>query len=334
MYLRGNTNRDFSEHLYIKKYAPDSLDDFQGNQGVVQTVSSFLETKNIPNMIIAGPHGTGKSLLVKLLARSYLGDNLKKGLLEIYGSLSRGKDVVSEKQSVKNKQKNFNCDNITDFMKRTTTMPPDMLKLVIIYEFHQMSTEAQMALRRIIELNSGRVRFIFVTQDYSQIIQALQSRCTILKLQKLDEAEIEKIIRYICDQEKIPFSQELFDLILLNADGDIRCAVNLLQILGKTEESKLYEILGMPEIKVIKNIIQLCIERKGRDACVQVGRLLHSGFDISDLLDIITKVLIEFPEFANKNNFLRVLCKDTFIIQEAYTETQFYNMINHLANAS
>lgn len=331
MYLKGNPNKDYSQDLYLIKHAPKRLRDFKGNSGVVQTLNSFIESKNIPNLIITGPHGTGKSLIVQLMVREYLGEeHCKSGCLEIFGSLSRGKDVVSEKQSVKNKQKNFNCANITDFMKKLTNIPKHLLKIVVIYEFHQMSAEAQMALRRIMELNSHKVRFAFVTQDYSQIIQALQSRCTILKLQKLELDEMIDILNPICIDEKIESSQELFELIYLTSEGDIRCAVNLLQILGKTTRNQLYSILGLPETKVIKQLIDDCITGKSINAYQSINTLLNSGFDISDLLDILTKILIKYPNFPRKNEFLRSLCRDTFTIQECYTETQFYNLINHL----
>jgi len=334
MYLRSNPNKDHAEYLYVVKHAPKNLLEFKGNQGVVQTLNSFVEAKNIPNLIITGPHGVGKSLLVKLLVKEYLGGEnyLKQGLLEIYGSLSRSKDVVSEKQSVKNKQKNFNCANITDFMKCTTNLPHDILKMVVIYEFHQMSAEAQMALRRIIELNSNRVRFVFVTQDYSQIIHALQSRCTILKLQRLDISEINDILNHICVIEGISLTNELIELINLNADGDIRTAVNLLQLLGRTTPDKFYSILGIPEISVIKSIADACINCNNIEAYRKTKTLLHSGFDIPDIQNLFYKILIDIPEFPNKNNFLRSLCHDTLIIQECTTETQFYNLINHLCS--
>ena len=351
MFLRSKPNKDHSEGLFIVKHAPKKLLEFKGNQGVVQTLNSYIESKNIPNLIITGPHGTGKSLLVKLLIDEYLGgggagtrrDYLNKGLLEIYGSLSRGKDVVSEKQSVKNKQKNFNCTNITDFMKRATDLPRGLLKIVVIYEFHQMSTEAQMALRRVMELNSHKVRFIFVTQDYSQIILALQSRCTILKLNRLNRDELDHLLREICQVEndeidrkneetdqKIKFSPELSELIYLNSEGDIRISVNLLQLLGRTDPDKYYSILGMPEIQTIERIINSCRNKKGFEAYQEVRRLMNSGYDISDLLDILTRVLISLPPFPEKNAFIRSLCHDTFIIQECYTDVQLYNLINHL----
>tara|TARA_R100001163_G_C5068402_1_gene208658 strand:- start:9675 stop:10730 length:1056 start_codon:yes stop_codon:yes gene_type:complete len=348
MFLRNKPVRDHSEELYIVKHAPKQLLDFKGNTGVVQTLSSYIECGNIPNLIITGPHGTGKSLLTKLLVTEYMesigagskSNWINKGVLEIYGSLSRGKDVVSEKQSVKNKQKNFNCANITDFMKRATSLPKGILKIVIIYEFHQMSNEAQMALRRIMELNAHKVRFIFVTEDYGQIILALQSRCTILKLNRLQNVEIGEIVDEISKAENINVTSELKELLYLNSDGDIRVAVNLLQMLGKCESdpdtgkvnsAKYYEILGIPEIETIKEILKACRNGDGQRAHIKVKQLMESGYDISDLLDILTKVLITTPNFNGKNIFLRVLAKDTYTIQECYTETQLHNLINHLA---
>ena len=266
---------------------------------IENTVISYLRSPNIPRVHITPIHTTIREINVA-------------------------------RKDLKNKKKNFDCTNITDFMKKMTNMPVHLLKIVIIYEFHQMSTEAQMALRRIMELNSNRVRFVFVTQEYGQIIQALQSRCTILKLQKLDQDEMSNILQTICQKENIVVSQELYDLIYLNTDGDIKAAVNLLQILGKTDLESIYNILGVPETEVIQQIILNCDQGNTQLAYKKVRSLLEGGFDISDLLDLLTRVLVKSNSFPNKNEFLRSLCHDTFTIQECYTETQFYNLINHL----
>lgn len=337
--FKSNGNRDYSKELFIVKYAPTRLIEFAGNIGLRQTFFSYIDQNNIPNMIVTGPHGTGKTTAVKLLVKQYFNeagfkysDYHKQGFLEIYGSLSRGKDVFCESQTVKNKQKNFNNASIVDFMKRATRLPKHLVKIVVIYEFHQMSVEAQMALRRIMEINSKKIRFIFVPGNLDMVIPAIQSRCTILKTFNLTEGEMRSVLDPIVEAEpEFKLTPELFKLIQLKSQGDIRIAVNMLQLLGRTTEIDKYShILGIPEITTIEGIIEACRAGKGGEAYKLTRNLMESGYDISDMIDILTRVLISYPEFSEKNDFLRALAKGTFTVQECYTITQFYQMINQM----
>jgi DNA polymerase III delta prime subunit len=221
-------------------------------------------------------------------------------------------------------------------MKKTTNLPPGILKIVLIYEFHQMSPEAQMALRRIIEQNSHKIRFIFLTEDPGEVIQALQSRCTIMQMQKLTMDEIDSILRNILVEENIDQSKldipGLLELIKLNADGDIRIAVNLLQLLVNANNSDWYEILGIPEISNLKKVIQSCIEHKPLEAYKILKQLTNGGFEICDVLDMFSKVLVRYPRFPQKKEFVRTFCQQMLNIEECYTETQFFNLFNQLAN--
>ncbi|MEX0598327.1 MAG: hypothetical protein WD512_17700, partial [Candidatus Paceibacterota bacterium] len=94
--------------------------------------------------------------------------------------------------------------------------------------------------------------------------------------------------------------------------------------------NKYYQILGIPEISTIRKILTACQKGDGRFAYREIHKLVESGYDISDLLDILTRVLIFLPEFPNKDQFLRMLSRDTYTIQECYTETQLHNLINHM----
>lgn len=326
--------KDYAANLYVNKYMPKTLMDFKGNEGVKQTLLSYIETDNLPNLIITGPHGTGKSLLARLLINMYLGDKyIKEGCLEIYGSLNTGKEIVTEQTTSKSKSTwVFNNIGITNFIKKYSELPKNKYKIVIIYEFHQMSPDAQMALRSVIETNSEKVRFIFITEDMTLIIQALQSRCTPLLLSKLTTIDINTIIKKIMKNEKLRCDNELLEIINLNADGDLRLALNLLQILSpaKTKQEWI-DILGIPEINCLKSIINNCISGTPVVSYRLIRQLLNNGFEINDLTDLLTKILINMPLFPQKDMYIRTLCNHMLIIQECYTDTQLYNLINQLS---
>lgn len=333
--LPATNHKDIIEkdNLYIHKYAPKLLSEFKGNPGVRQTIECIFDSNPIcfPNLILNGPHGCGKSLLAKLAIERYLSlQYMEEGCLVINGSLNRGKDIVSEQQS--NKAKNNDTPSIINFMKRTTRLPRNIHKIILIHEFHQMSPQGQMALRRIMEIHSDRLRFILVTEDLTGIIQAIQSRCTILTLQKMDNQSIDDTLNNIIKGEKLNHNQELLEYIKIHADGDIRMAVNLLQVLNKTIKNDWNQILGIPENTVIKQIIENCINKRLRIVAKNVRQLLDQGFEITDILDLFTRILINYPDFKDKKNFLRILSQDTVTIEECYTDTQLLNLFNHLCN--
>lgn len=321
--------------LYLTKYAPKILSEFKGNPGVKQTIECIFDGQPIcfPNLILSGPHGSGKSSLAKLTIERFLSiPFMEEGCLVINGSLNRGKDIVSEQQQ-SNKAKNNDHPSIINFMKRATNLPKNMHKIILIYEFHQMSQAGQMALRRIMEIHSDRLRFVLITEDLTGIIQAIQSRCTILTLQKVDSQSLDDILINIIKNEQLLHNQELLEYIKIHADGDIRIAVNLLQLLNKTVKSDWNQILGIPEALMIKQIIDNCINKKLKLVAKNVKQLLDQGFEITDILDLLTRMLINYPDFKEKNDFLRILSQDTVTIEECYTDTQLFNLFNHLCSS-
>lgn len=357
--FRVGKEQDYSARLYINKYKPKKLIEFTGNEHIKQTFISYIETNTIPNILLIGEHGCGKSLLVKLFLEEYFRtNNMTDGCIEIYGSLNRGKDAVSDAPNVKNKMKYINSPNIIHFIKKATNLPKDKLKIIVVYEFHQMSSEAQMAFRRVMELYSNKARFIFLTDDPSLIIQALQSRCTPLLMHKLTNEEIDEIILPIIKKENFTMNKAIKNLIKINADGDIRVAINLLQILGGGQHQQLteekdkqkenskenpkenpenplslqdcYSILGIPEYKCIEEIIDNCIKKNSIIVYKLCKKLISQGFDISDIIDSFLKILINYPSFPQKDDFLKILSSSMITIEDCYTETQLYNFFNKL----
>ena len=237
------------------KYIPDSLMEISGNSNIIESLNYYLINENIPNMIITGPNGVGKQTAVKCLLKQYLGEYRKEASLIIYGSINRGKDVVSEKIEQKKNDKSYVGPNIMNFTKRKLSLPQNLCKLIVIYDFDQMTREAQMALRRIIEMYSEKVRFIFTCNNISNVIEAMQSRCVILKFSKLLDSEIRDVISKIAIKENEKMSDDVLDLICLAAFGDLKQAINYLQILSfsqRKDVDSFYKIFNMlPAFKAL-----------------------------------------------------------------------------------
>ena len=122
------------EAPWIEKYRPEVLSDIVGNSDAVSRLATIAKVGNLPNIILAGPPGTGKTTSILCLAREMLGEAYKNAVLELNASDARGIDVVRSK--------------IKMFAQKKVTLPPNRHKIIILDEADSMTAAAQQALRR------------------------------------------------------------------------------------------------------------------------------------------------------------------------------------------
>jgi len=178
-----------SELPLIEKYRPQTFDDIVGNEDTIARLSIFSRTGNMPNLILSGPPGVGKTTTILCLARVLLGSHFKDAVLELNASNDRGIEVVRNK--------------IKLFAQQKTSLPPGLHKIIILDEADSMTEGAQQALRRTMELYSQTTRFALACNSSEKIIAPIQSRCAVIRFGKLMDAQILSKILHVCSEEKI-----------------------------------------------------------------------------------------------------------------------------------
>jgi DNA polymerase III delta prime subunit len=159
---------------------------------------------------------TGKTTSVLCLAREMLGSVFGDAVLEMNASDARGIDVVRNK--------------IKMFAQQKVTLPPGRHKIIILDEADSMTSSAQQALRRTMELYSNTTRFALACNTSSKLIEPIQSRCAILRFTRLDDKEVLKRVKEVIEIEKIEqYTTDGLEAILFTAQGDLRNALNNLQ---------------------------------------------------------------------------------------------------------
>lgn len=166
----------------------------------------------VPNMILSGPPGCGKTSSVLCIARQILGEKFSQGVIELNASDERGIEVVRRK--------------IKEFAERYIKLPEGKQKLIILDEADSLTSAAQQALRMVISDYSETTRFVFSCNDSTKIIEPIQSRCSILRFSKLGSVEITKRLVDIAKAEKVIFDESGIEALLFTSEGDMRTAVN------------------------------------------------------------------------------------------------------------
>ena len=287
--------------LYSNKYSPKTLDEFIGNEDCVELLNTMLQSMNCQNIMIVGQkHGIGKKTLVRLMIKSYLGEQYKNYFIELYGSIDRGKDTVSEYSSGKKKTDSYKFSMMT-FINKKMTIPDNKMRIIVIYDFECMTEKAQFTLKGIIEDKSNRARFIFVCNRLSNVLSAIQSRCTPINLEKIPDEKIISRLKYVQHAEELSNPAEgTYEIIAKIADGDMRKALNYFQVCKNMPNGLLagwnslnnlfnitpYDILAKLFTQNIHqiNYFKTCIKT--------INTFLADGYNSNDLLYIILDILM------------------------------------------
>jgi replication factor C small subunit len=209
-------------NLWVEKYRPQKLEDFVITDQNLEIVNSFVNNKEIPNLLLAGKQGLGKTTLAKILVK----DILKCQYLYINASDENGIETIRTK--------------VTSFAQ--TRSIDGGIKVIILDEADGISLDGQRALRNTMEEFSNLTRFILTANYKYRIIPALQSRCQNLEVTPPLDKSIKRCIN-ILKAEKIEIDAEqksiLFDFIK-SYYPDLRSCINELQKFSVTGKLKIH----------------------------------------------------------------------------------------------
>merc|ERR1719367_2361485 len=209
-----------AEHLpWVEKYRPDRIDDVAQQEEVVSALRNSLETGELPNLMFYGPPGTGKTTVALALMKQFFGKSWRERVKELNASDERGISAVREKV------KTFAQLTVGGAMEGSKAK----FRVIILDEADSMTHDAQAALRRIMEEFVSVSRFIIICNYVSKIIEPLHSRCSKFRFQPVGGEFQKQRLLHICKQENVSISPGAIEKLIVLSDGDMRCAVNMLQ---------------------------------------------------------------------------------------------------------
>ena len=263
--------KNLSNTLWVEKYRPSNLDTYIGNDHLKSKVSAYLESGDLPHLLLYGKAGTGKTTLAKILVKNIECDYL-------YINASDENNV----ETVRTKVKNF-----------ASTMGFKDYKIIILDECDYITPNAQAALRNLMETFSKHCRFILTCNFVERIIDPIQSRCQSFQIIPPSKKEVAKHIHDILLKENVMSDMKDLKVLIDSGYPDIRRVINAAQrnvIKGKLKldttsiiqndyKLKLLKILKTQDKKTaFKDIRQLLLDNKITDFA-DLFRLLYDDVD-------------------------------------------------------
>ncbi len=283
---------------WVEKYRPKNSEEILLEPFIKQKIEKILENKSIPNMIITGEPGTGKTSTILFLAKQIYGDKYDENVLELNASDDRGLSIINNTIYPFCKKKT-SCNSST--IQTSNKYPTH--KLVILDEADSITPKAQNLLSNIISEFRKNTRIVFICNDCTQIIESIQSRCMIIKYPRINSDNLHQKIEYICQNEKIPYTSDGINTLLFVSDQDIRQSINNLECIyysfGKLEENIVYKLIDKPKPFYISEILKNCYNNDYIKTIGVVKSLYNKGYTPNDILLTFMKYLFENSNDSN-----------------------------------
>jgi len=263
--------------LWTEKYRPKNIHELIGQEIFKLDAENWIEIKDMPNTLLYGQAGVGKTAAAGILANEMLKSEMDSNYFEINASDDRRLEVV--RTTIKDIAQ----------QKAIGDVP---FKIILLDEMDGMTTDAQNALKRVMERYASNVRFIITANDRSKIIYPLQSRCANYFFTKLDSTTILTLLKTILSREDISHPSDV-DLgqFISHYNGDVRRTITELQAALASGTSLKRQV--NKSLERYDDILQLLENENHRKALEELHNALYSGKTVKDICYGLHEVIVK-----------------------------------------
>jgi len=309
-----------STGMWVEKYRPSKLSEIVNQTEVIGSLEALIkDPTDMPHLMFSGSAGVGKTTTALCIARQILGQYSKDYTLELNASDERGIGMVREKV------KKFS---------RYAGMVDIPFKIIILDEADEMTSDAQTALRRIIEDTAKYCRFILIANNISKIIDPIQSRCATFKFTSIPEQDVINHLEEIAKKEKVKVDKKGLKAIYDYSEGDLRHAINLMQAtasLGEISEEHVKVSAGLTKTSDVDGVLKMALSGKIIDAREKMIELIKVyGMSESDFLKYLNSAVFK-TKHEKISDILEIIAKyDYRILVGANPEIQLSALLAEL----
>lgn len=328
--------------LYLK-YRPQTFEEVAGQSVIVRTLKNALANDKLAHAyLFAGPRGTGKTTMARLLAKALdcdEGVGIQCNHCSNCTSISDGShpDVIEIDAASNN-----GVDQVRDLIEKVTYAPiKGRYKVYIIDEVHMMTDAAFNALLKTIEEPPERVIFILCTTEPYKVLPTILSRCQRFDFGKIPDEDMERKLVEILGKEDATYDKKGLRLVMKLADGGMRDALSILDQVLAYSSSALREedVLAIYGLASDVEKVDLLTALKKGDVARVVGKAeayLAGGIDIRRLVgELITflKDLLVYEKTTDESLMEELTVEDARTLSKLIGPKDCNSMLLEFINA-
>ena len=293
-----------------RKFRPLNFSEMVGQEHITRTLKNQIIANRVGHAyLFNGGRGTGKTSAAKILARAINCLNPKDGEpcneCEICkGAISGSLTDIVEMDAASNNS----VEDIRSIREEVNFLPTKAkYRVYIIDEVHMLSTGAFNALLKTLEEPPEHVKFILATTEPQKLPATILSRCQRFDFKRISNQDIIKRLEIVCKESNIEITKEALEIIAILSEGAMRDALSILERCiqdgeNKIDEDKIKDLVGIPKIVFVHDIVKAIINYDVDNALVTVNKVLEDGKDISNLLWEIIKYIKDILLYKATNN--------------------------------
>jgi replication factor C subunit 2/4 len=276
------STRKIDKLPWVEKHRPTNIDDVIVSDIIRTKIDKIIEDKNMPNIIITGEPGTGKTSTIKCIAKKFIPpDKYERSVLELNASDERGLNMIN--------------NTIIHFCQKKISGIPH--KIVILDEADSITSKAQNLLTNILDTYIDTTRFAFICNDITKITESIQSKCMLMNYPKMESNWIRERLLYIINEENIIYDNEGLEALIFCSNGDIRQAINYLECLfysfKKINKHNVYLLCHTPKPTLLNKMFHYMVNQQFKETIHIVKELSTLGYTPNDIVVTMINMLIE-----------------------------------------
>jgi len=244
---------------YLERFRAKSLEQLVLPKKVFNLIKGYIHTPlEMPHLLLSGPSGTGKTTIAKIIANNILGGPSAFNFLVLNASMDRGVDII------RNQVHSFVSNKA--FLNLTSKKAP--YKIVFLDQADALTSDAQNALRNLMETYIENARFILSCNEPMKITAPIHSRVQSISFQPISKAQMLQKLNELVLKNDLPIALEKIEQACINSKGDFRKALNLLADLqhidfkDQLESIAQYITSSIKKKKSINQIYQVLVLKK------------------------------------------------------------------------
>ena len=275
-----------------RKFRPITFSELVGQEHITRTLRNQIISDRVGHAyLFNGGRGTGKTSSAKILARAinclHPIDGEPCNECEICKAAINGSltDIVEMDAASNN-----SVEDIRSIREEVNFLPTKAkYRVYIIDEVHMLSPGAFNALLKTLEEPPEHVKFILATTEPQKLPATILSRCQRFDFKRISNDDIIKRLKIVCEESDIEITEGALNIISVLAEGAMRDALSILERCiqdgeNKIDEDKIKDLVGIPKITYVHNIINAIVEYDIDKALEAMETVINEGKDLDNFI--------------------------------------------------